>query len=136
MASGRVFDFAFLTEVAWIGLAIAVVVAVFGSVLTGGPAFGVGCLVAAGIDTTLVIVASRRGQREIAANRIDGASAMMIVPIRVLVKAALLGAAIGWPWLLSFAGTAAGALCFDVTLAFVGSALAFGQGIRRNGWSR
>jgi peptidoglycan biosynthesis protein MviN/MurJ (putative lipid II flippase) len=136
MTTRREFDFAFLAEVAWIGLIIGVVAAVLGSVLTGHAGFGVGCLLASGLDTVMVISASRRAEREVEARTLDPVSAMIMVPIRIIVKAVLLGIAVIWPSVLSFSGTAVGALCFDMTLAFVGSALALSQGFRRNGLSR
>ena len=118
------FQWDFLGEVSRSALGIAAVAAIAGTLITRDAAFAVGCLVAIGIDVALVTVACHRGRSELQGGRVDAVAPSVMLVGRVVVKAGLLVLALLLPQILGFAGTVVGVLVFDVTLAFVGSALA------------
>ena len=124
------FEWGFLDVVSRWSLAIGVLAAGVGAYLTRDTAFAVGCLIAIVIDVGLVWIACRRGQRELELGHIDSVAPIIVLGGRFLVKAGLMTAALVIPHMMSFAGTAVGALTFDITLAFVGSILAVMRGFR------
>jgi len=125
------FSWGFLDEISWWALGIGVVIAVAGSAWTGTAAFAVGCLLGVGTDVALVRFASARASRELEAGRIDNVATTLMVAGRLLIKVTLLVVSLLVPTVMSFAGTVAGVLTFDVTLAFVGGALAVSRTMRR-----
>ncbi len=121
----------FLDEIGWWALGIGLLLAVAGSLATGTAAFAVGCALGTISDVVIVRLSSRRAARELEAGRIDSAAPTAMVAGRLLVKALLLVLSLVAPSLLSFAGTVAGILVFDVTLAFVGGGLAIARTMSR-----
>ena len=78
-----------------------------------------------------MLVSVRRARRELEAGRIDSVAPIVMLPGRLLVKAGLLVLALVVRESSAFAGAVAGVLVFDLTLAFGGSAVAIGRGMRR-----
>ena len=124
------FEWGFLDVVSRWSLGVGVLAAGVGAYLTRDTAFAVGCLIAIAIDVGLVSIACRRGKRELELGHIDSVAPIIVLGGRFLVKAGLMTLALVIPRMLSFAGTAVGALTFDITLAFVGSILALLRGFR------
>ncbi|HEY5541109.1 MAG TPA: hypothetical protein VIL41_06620 [Coriobacteriia bacterium] len=125
------FEWSFLDEVARWSLGAAVLVSAVGVVVTRDAAFAIACVVAAGIDVALVTASVRRARRELDAGRIDPVAPIVMLAGRLLVKAGLLVLALVAREPAAFTGAVAGVLVFDVTLAFGGSAIAIGRGMRR-----
>ena len=132
MARAQVFGFewSFLDEVCRWAIAAAVVVAAAGAWVMHSPVFALSAAVVAGVDIALVAGASRRGRRELEAGRIDAVAPTVMLAGRLVVKAGLLVASLLWGGMAAFAGAVAGALVFDVTLAFGGSAIAIYRGMQ------
>ena len=122
------FEWGFLDEVSRWSLGVGIVAAGVGAYLTRDIAFAVGCLIAIGLDVGLVAIACRRARHELDTGHIDAIAPIIVLGGRFLVKAGLLTTALVLPRVLSFAGTAVGAVTFDITLAFVGSILAIARG--------
>ena len=125
------FEWDFLDEVAWWAIGVAVIAAIVGTLVTHDAAFASGCLLAAGVDIALVLSASRSARRALESHRVDDVAPMVMLAGRVVVKAALLVLAMVVPHVMGFAGTVAGVLLFDITLALVGSAIALVRSTRR-----
>lgn len=127
------FEWGFLDVISRWSLGVGVLAAGIGACLTRNTAFAVGCLIAIAIDVGLVWIACRRGKRELELGQIDAVAPIIVLGGRFLVKAGLLTLALAIPQTMSFAGTAVGAVTFDITLAFVGSILALLRGFRAPG---
>jgi hypothetical protein len=123
------FEWGFLDEICRWALAFALFVGVVGGLVTRSLAFALSVFVVAGIDIALVAGASRRGRTELEAGRIDAVAPTVMLAGRLVVKAGLLVVWLFWGGMTAFAGAVAGALVFDVTLAFGGSALAIYRGM-------
>jgi hypothetical protein len=126
----RGFEWRFLDEVALWTAGVVAVVCVIGFLVTSSGMFVLGCVVCAAADISLALVAAHRAARELEAGRVDGVAPVVMTAGRLLVKAALLVAA-----LLSrngplFWGAVAGVVAFDITLAFGGSVIAVRHGMR------
>ena len=124
------FSWDFLDEMAAWSLAIGCTIAVVAGFILGSTAFVAGCVVAVGIDVTLVRAATHRARRELEEGRIDALAPTLMLAGRLAVKAALLVAAIFVPRVLGFTGTVVGALTFDITLVVVGSIIAASRTMR------
>jgi hypothetical protein len=118
------FSWRFLDEMSWWSLGIAVAISALVTVATRNPAFATGCLIAAGVDVVMVRMASHHARREIEAGRVDAVAPAIMLAGRLVVKALLLVLSLVVPGFMSFAGTVAGVLVLDVTLAFVGGTVA------------
>jgi hypothetical protein len=126
------FSWDFIDEIGVWSLVIGTGIALIGGYLLGSPAFAIGCLVAVGLDVALVRIATRRGRSALAEGSVDAVAPTLMLAGRLLAKTALLVIALFVPQDLAFAGTIVGALIFDVTLAFVGSALAAARTMRHS----
>jgi hypothetical protein len=124
------FEWGFLDEISWWTLGIGVALAAGGAYLLRDLAFAIGCLVAVCVDVAIVMSASRRARNELEAGRIDAVAPIVMLAGRLVVKTGLLALALVLPRVLSFTGTVAGALTFDITLALVGSVIALSRGMR------
>jgi hypothetical protein len=124
------FEWSFLDEVARWSLVVAVGVSAVGVVITHGAAFAVACMAGAVIDLALVEFCVRRAHRELDGGRIDTVAPLVMLPGRLLVKSVVLVLALVAGDSSAFAGAVAGVLVFDVTLAFGGSVIAIGRGMR------
>jgi len=120
----RDFSWTFLEEVAWWSLGIAAAVSVAASVATNEIAFGLACMLAAAVDVAFVRSIASSARREIEEGRPGAGAASLLFVLRLLAKAGLLVASVLLPTLLDFAGTVVGVLCYDLTLAVVGSLIA------------
>jgi len=118
------FSWTFLEEISWWSLGIAAAISVVVSVATNELSFGLACMLAAAVDVAFVRAIASSARREIDAGRPGAGVASMLFVIRLLAKAGLLVLAVLLPHLLGFAGTVVGVLCYDLTLAVVGSAIA------------
>jgi hypothetical protein len=125
------FSWDFIDEIGVWSLAIGVAIALIGGLMLQNIAFGVGCIVAVGIDVALVRTATHRGRRALAEDRVDPVAPTIMLAGRLLVKAGLLVLALLAMRGIAFAGTVAGALTFDITLVVVGSVLAASRTMRR-----
>lgn len=132
MARAQVFGFewSFLDEVCRWALGAALLVGGVGAWLTHQPVFALAVMVLAGADVALVAGATRRARRELEAGRIDAVAPTVMLAGRLLVKAGLLVLWLLFGGTVAFAGAVAGALVFDVTLAFGGSAIAIYRGMQ------
>jgi hypothetical protein len=124
------FEWGFLDVVSRWAVGVGLLAAGIGAYLTHDAAFAIGCVIAVGVDVGLIGIACRRGQRQLELGHADAVAPIIVLGGRFLVKACLLTLAIVLPRLLSFAGTAVGAVTFDTTLASVGSILAIALGFR------
>jgi len=118
------FSWTFLQEIAWWSMGIAAAIAVAALVATNDAKFAVACLLAAAIDLAFIRGISSSARREIEEGRPGAGTASLYFVARLLAKAGLLVLAVLLPTLLSFPGTVVGVLCFDLTLAVVGSLIA------------
>ena len=125
------FSWDFLAEISWWSLGMAAAISIVASLVTGQVTFGVACMLAASIDVAFIraIASSARHEMEEGAPGI-GQSSMLFV-IRLVAKAGLLVLALVFPGLLGFAGMVVGVLCYDITLAVVGSIIAAARLMRR-----
>jgi hypothetical protein len=130
------FSWEFLGEMSAWTMRLAALVAVVGLVVTREPQFALGCLVGAGADVWLVKRASRAAQQSLAETGVAPYSTALLLAGRVVLKAALLGAALLFPMVLDFWGTAIGVLAYDATIAVVGSILVVRRGMRDVGEGR
>jgi hypothetical protein len=132
------FSWGFIDEMTWWALGLATTAGLFGAWLLQQPQFLIGCMIAVIVDISLVRAASHHVRQTLELGQTDSVGPLIMVVGRLLVKAALLLAAIEFPDRLSFAGTVVGALAYDVTLTFVGSivaAMRFGRGSGHRGVS-
>lgn len=120
----RDFSWTFLQEVSWWSLGIAAAISVAASVATNDAAFGVACMLAAAVDVAFVRAIASSARREIEEGDAGARGASMLFVVRLLAKAGLLVFSVLLPAVLSFPGTVVGVLCFDLTLAVVGSLIA------------
>lgn len=124
------FSWDFLGEISWWSLGIAAATSVAATLMTGQVTFAIACMLAASIDVAFIraIAASAHREMEEGAPGI-GQSSMLFV-VRLVAKAGLLVLGILIPGALGFAGMVAGVLCYDITLAVVGSVIAATRLIR------
>jgi len=118
------FTWEFVDEISRWSAGVAGVVAVGGALASGRAVFALSCLLAAAVDLVLVRMAVRHARSSLDAGHIDSMPALVMSAGRLVAKAALLVTALAVPSVVSFWGTVAGVLTFDMTLSFVGSIVA------------
>jgi hypothetical protein len=118
------FSWDFLEVISRWSLGIAAVVSAVMWVVTGQPTFAIGCMLAASIDFAFVRAIASSARTDIREGRPGARTASVLFVVRLAAKVGLLLLAALYPQVLGFAGTVVGVLCYDLTLAFVGSLIA------------
>ena len=118
------FSWDFLEEVSWWSLGLSAAVSAIAWVVTGGPAFALGCMLAVSIDFWFVRAVANAARAEIEAGHPGTGHSAALLFARLGSKAGLLVFSALIPNVLGFAGTVVGVLAFDLTLAVVGSTIA------------
>jgi hypothetical protein len=124
------FEWGFLDEISRWAIGVTALVAIVGALVSGSAGFAVACVLASAIDLVMVEFSVRRARRELDLGRIDSVAPIVMLAGRLLVKAGVLVLALGAQNTAVFAGAVAGVVIFDVTLAFGGSLIAIGRGMR------
>jgi len=118
------FSWDFLEEISWWSLGLSAAVSAVAWVVTSGPAFALGCMLAASLDFWFVRAVANSARTEIEAGHPGSGHSAALLFARLGSKAGLLVLSVLIPNVLGFAGTVVGVLAFDLTLAVVGSTIA------------